>query len=367
MVHPSLLLGFDGPDADVVQAADPLRVVLHHTAFFASKALVAGRVVSVTVGGANALDATYSIRIEDRTAPRLVGGQTTGQHAVDIAFDVAVKVTDASGSSLIPLDFPAVLVTVVAAEAYGPMVRLGGDPEMTPDARYEVTAAGVADIPCNPVLAPYDRVVVQCFRPARPGARRFDLSSMLPRPNRREGQTGDLSRFIACLQEVTDPLLAEVDRFPEVFDIERAPEVIVDLTLADLGNPFPFDLDELGKRRLASVLVEMYRQNVTARGIINAVRFFVAVEIQAVRAYAGEALVLGESDLGVDWILGPSSRFALYPFDVIVDVPLTDAQRSQLRAIVEFRKPDRTHFVNLIEPVRQRSSTTGSLGSARSA
>ncbi len=166
----------------------------------------------------------------------------------------------------------------------------------------------------------------------------------------REDQTGDLWRFIACLQEVTDLLLAEVDRFPELFDLERAPEAFVDLILADLGNPFPFDLDELGKRRLASVLVEMYRQKGTARGIINAVRFFLGVEIEAVTAYAGEALVLGESELGVDWILGPSSRFARYAFDVVVGVPLTDAQRKQLRAIVEYLKPAHTHFVNLIEP-----------------
>ncbi|MEM6288619.1 MAG: phage tail protein [Bacteroidota bacterium] len=347
---PELQPGFDGPDADVVQTADTLRVVLHPTTFFASEALVAVRVVSATVGGAHALEATYSFRIEDRTAPMLVGGQATGQHAVDVAFDEAVQVTDASGFSLIPLDFPAVPVTVVAAEADGAMVRLTVDPEMTPDVRYEVVAVGVADLSGNPVLAPYDRVIVQGFRPARPDARRFDLWSMLPKHNRREDQTGDLWRFIACLQEVTDLLLAEVDRFPEVFDIERAPEIYVDLILADLGNPFPFDLDELGKRRLASVLVEMYRQKGTARGIINAVRFFLGVEIQAVTAYAGEALVLGESELGVDWILGPSSRFALYAFDVIVDVPLTDAQRSQLRAIVEYLKPAHTHFVNLIEP-----------------
>ena len=31
-------------------------------------------------------------------------------------------------------------------------------------------------------------------------------------------------------------------------------------------------------------------------------------------------------------------------------MPLTDAQRSQLRAIVEYLKPAHTHCVNLIEP-----------------
>jgi phage tail-like protein len=52
---------------------------------------------------------------------------------------------------------------------------------------------------------------------------------------------------------VTDPLLADVDRWPDIFDFERAPEGFLDLILRDLGNPFPFELDTMGKRRLASV------------------------------------------------------------------------------------------------------------------
>ena len=33
-----------------------------------------------------------------------------------------------------------------------------------------------------------------------------------------------------------------------------------------------------------------------------------------------------------------------------MDVPLTDTQRSQIRAIVDYLKPAHTHFVELIEP-----------------
>jgi phage tail-like protein len=90
---------------------------------------------------------------------------------------------------------------------------------------------------------------------------------MLPRHNRRDDVTGDLRRFIACLQETVDLLLAEGDGFSDIFDLERAPEGFLDLILHELGNPFPFDLGELDKRRLASVLVEMYRQKGTAVGI----------------------------------------------------------------------------------------------------
>lgn len=174
---------------------------------------------------------------------------------------------------------------------------------------------------------------------------------MIPKHNRRTDHTHDLWKFIACLQEVTDVLLADIDRFTDIFDIERAPVPFLDLLLLDLGNPFIFDLDEMSKRRLASVLVEMYRQKGTAPGIINAVRFFLGIEILDITSYTEEALVLGESELGVDWILGPSSLFALYAFDVVVGQILSETQRKQLRAIVEYLKPAHTHFVNLIEPV----------------
>jgi phage tail-like protein len=150
---------------------------------------------------------------------------------------------------------------------------------------------------------------------------------------------------------VTDLVLAGVDRWPDIFDLERAPAPFVDLILADLGNPFPFDLDELGKRRLASVLVAMYGQKGTAKGIRNAIRFFLGIDIMAITAFNADALVLGESQLGVDWVLGPSGRFALYAFNIEVARVLTPRERTRLRAIVEYLKPAHRHVVDLIEPL----------------
>jgi phage tail-like protein len=173
---------------------------------------------------------------------------------------------------------------------------------------------------------------------------------MLPQHNRRSDTTGDLARFIACIQEVTDLLLAEVDRFSDIFDIERAPEGFLDLILQDLGNPFSFDLDTQDKRRLASVLSEMYRQTGTAIGIRNAIRFFLGIEVEAITGLAATALILGESELGVDWELGASDRFARYAFDVKVGQVLTPRVRKQLRMIVDYLRPAHTHFVNLLEP-----------------
>jgi len=347
---PELQAGFDGPRAMIHETSDTLRIVLDPASPFDSQAEVEVRVVSRTNGGLHTLDEAYVFTAEDRTAPRLVAAQATGQLEVLLSFDEPIRVSNPTGFAFAAKGTPAVKVAAVDALSDGSLVTVRLDTEMTPDVLYAVSATGVVDLNDNPVSPPGDSALFAGFRPARPSARLFDLWSMLPIHNRRSDTTGDLWRFIACLQEVTDLLLAEVDRFADIFDLERAPEAFLDLILQDLGNPFPFELDEASKRRLAAVLVEMYRQKGTAIGIKNAIRFFLDIDITAITAFIGTTLVLGESELGVDWELGPSDRFARYAFDVEVDRVLTETERTQIRAIVNFLKPGHTHFVNLLEP-----------------
>ncbi len=342
---------FAGPLAAATQTADTLRIVLQPAVPLASLATVSVRVIGETLGGAASIDQEYSFVVEDRTAPRVVGAQALAQKTLRIAFDKPVLVPSSARFAVTPKGAPAVAVAVESAIAEDSIVQLTLDTEMTPDVVHEALAVGVTDLFGNVVLGPFDRATFTGFRPARPRTRKFDLWRMLPKHNRRDDQTGDLFRFIACLQEVTDLLLADVDRWPDIFDLERAPEPFVDLILRDLGNPFPFELDAMGKRRLASVLVEMYRQKGTAKGIRNAIRFFLGIDIAAITPFNAETLILGESELGIDWVLGPSDRFARYAFNVEVSRVLTDRERRQLRAIVEYLKPAHTHFVDLVEPL----------------
>ncbi len=348
---PEITAAFAGPLAGATRTADTLRVVLHPVVPMASLATVSVRVAGQTVGGAASVDEVYSFVVEDRTAPRVVGAQALAQKTVRVAFDEPVLLPGGASFVLTPKGAPAVPLAVVASTIDGSVVLLTLDTEMTPDVVHEVVALDVTDLFGNVVLGPYDRASFAGFRPARPQTRRFDLWRMLPKHNRRDDQTGDLFRFIACLQEVTDLLLADVDRWPDIFDFERAPEAFLDLILRDLGNPFPFELDTMGKRRLASVLVEMYRQKGTAKGIQNAIRFFLGIDISAISPFNADTLILGESELGIDWVLGPSDRFARYAFNVEVARILTDRERRQLRAIVEYLKPAHTHFVDLVEPL----------------
>ena len=157
----------------------------------------------------------------------------------------------------------------------------------------------------------------------------------------------DLRRFITCVQEMTDLVLLDVDRFTDIFDLERAPDAFVDLILIDLGNPFRFELDGLGKRKLAASLIRMYRQKGTAVGIVNAIRFFLGLEVK-VDAHNVTGVVLGDLDTG--WTPGPSDRRALYTFDIEVTRVLSPEERHQVQRIACWMKPAHTHFGVLREP-----------------
>ena len=119
----------------------------------------------------------------------------------------------------------------------------------------------------------------------------------------------------------------------------------------DLGNPFPFELDELDKRRLATVLIDLYRLKGTALGIRIAIRFFLGIEVEDITAYNGERLTLGESELGVDWVVGPSDRFSLYAFEIRVGRKMADQERERMMTIVRYLGPVGAHFVGIAEPV----------------
>jgi phage tail-like protein len=347
---PELAPAYAGARARVEQGAGVLRVVLDPVVPFSSQATVRVRVVSRTVGHAETLDESYEFVAEDRTAPRLVAAQAVGQRRVRLLLDELVGAAVSSEVRFRALDVPAVGIAAMATRVDGRVVEVDVAPEMTPDVRYEVIAAEVADLAGNTTLAPFDRVVFTGFRPARPKGRRFDLWGMLPKYNRRADVTGDLRLLVACFQDVVDLLLADVDRFEDLFDLERAPEAFVDAMLADLGNPFDFDLQAQDKRRLTDVLVALYRQKGTAPGLRNAIRFFLGVELVAITGLAQAGLTLGESELGLDWELGPSDRFARYAFNIEVDRVLSPLERRRLRSIVALLKPANTHFVDLLEP-----------------
>ena len=61
-------------------------------------------------------------------------------------------------------------------------------------------------------------------------------------------------------------------------------------------------------------------------------------------------MLLGISQLGVDWILGPGGSFALYAFRIISPVVLSETQLSEIVAIATYMKPAHTHLLGVVQP-----------------
>ena len=345
-----IAVAYAGQGSGTLSSALTLRVVLAPVAALPSAAAIDVRVVASSDKGAARIDQTYAFTVEDTSPPAVVAAQSTGPRSVRVAFDKAVVVPRSATFTLAAATAPAVRGTVASAAASETFVDLALASPLSPGVEYSLTAVGVADVHGHVLSAPGSRASFTAFRPPRPVGRRFDLWSMLPKMNRRADVTGDLAAFIACIQEVTDWLLADLDGLPDLIDIERAPEWMLDLILRDLGNPFTFELTELQKRKLAAILVGIYKLKGTAPGIQNALRFFVGLDDLRITPLTATTLLLGESELGEDWELGPAARFARYAFEVAAPRVLTGAERTAIQALVRYMKPAHTHFVALREP-----------------
>ncbi len=75
------------------------------------------------------------------------------------------------------------------------------------------------------------------------------------------------------------------------------------------------------------------------------------IEVEDITAYNGERLTLGESELGVDWVVGPSDRFSLYAFEVRVGRKLLAAEKERMTTIVRYLQPAEAHFAGIVEPL----------------
>jgi phage tail-like protein len=336
------------------------RYILDKTTDYGSEATVTVRVLATTLDAAESMDVTYTFTIEDTAAPTVTVAQASDIDKVRVQFSEAVKQTSASEAndalnpanySVTPSEFPAITPTIESVSTVSSTtVELTLGAPLSFGKLHTVQVSNVVDLSDN-VLGSPDQATFYSAAPAVPVGRSFQLWDMLPGKHRRDDETGDLLKFILCLQDVVDLLLYDIDRYSDILDPDFAPDQYLDAMLADFGNPFEFDLDVIDKRRLLRVLVLMYRQKGTERGIKNVVRFFLGFECDVV-PWTEDMWILGESELGDDTVLAPSAQWQLYAFDVDVTAlgrVLADTERSWLTDLVNYMKPAHTHFVNILE------------------
>jgi phage tail-like protein len=347
--------GWDGPDSALTgfDGNRTVGILLDPTTQFDPQTLVTVR-VETRVKASDPVVLSYSFTTEDLVAPQIASVQATARRAVRVVLTEDVLGEDPAGlgdatnpdnwalslrSTSLDDGLPAYVPAISSVTAVGPReYDLELAAELTPGALYRVTAGPIEDLVGNAMVSPINVADFYGFQPAVPAGRSFDLLSMLPALNVEEDVSRDLERFEKCLQEVTNQLLTDIDEWSDILDPDVAPERFVDAMLADLGNPFPFVLDLIDKRRLIRVLVPLYRQKGTDPGIINAVPAF------------DEPWLLGVGELGVDTYAGSSELRDRLSFWVDSPIELTAEQRRRITKIADYMKRAETHLLGILEP-----------------
>jgi phage tail-like protein len=330
---------------------------------FQSLQVVTVNVTAATVDGAT-LDETYSFTIEDIVAPTISSALALDPLTVRITWSKAVLQSSAAGAhdALNPANYaltllrgvPAVLPGILGVVSFaGSVVLLDLDTELTAGATYQLTVTNISDTLGNTLLAVGAAAAFLGFTPQPVPGRDVDLYSMLPLMNRREDMqgSGDLKRFIACLQEVFNLLLYDVDTWTEILDPDKAPEAFLDAMLVDMGNPFTqFTLTLADKRKLVQLLVPIYQRKGTDLGMVDVIRLFLGLEVTVIAPANVQAWTLGQSELGLTTTLASGAIRDLYSFWLISPVGLTPDQRTRIQAIVNYMRRAPCHFLGIREP-----------------
>jgi hypothetical protein len=84
--------------------------------------------------------------------------------------------------------------------------------------------------------------------------------------------------------------------------------------------------------------------------MVNAIRILLGIEVTIEVPARDGVWSLGDSELGVDTVLGSDDSADLYSFWVVSPVELTAEQRVRIRKIVAYMRRAPTHLVDIIEP-----------------
>lgn len=298
-------------------------------------------------------------------ATKINGAAAIAPRTVRVTFDAAADATalaltawtfTAGGTG--PFYTPsAVSIVGVDSDTAPTMVDVTTDQEPTPGVLYTITCTGITGIPVDAI---HNVGLFWALTPAAPSQRDYSLIDLIPPVNIAEDSTGDLAKFVACLQEIATLLWSDIDRWGDIFDIDKAPENFLDLLLAELGNPVELpDLTVIEKRKLCAVLVSIYKIKGTRPGLKAAVKFFVGLPAQ-ISDFYGMGSTLGDATHASPFYLsgdpGDPSAFTLgggdlWSFTVKCGTPggvaLTQSQIDRVTEIVQKTKPSVSRMTSL--------------------
>ena len=337
--------GFSG---SAVIAEQSLLVIVDPDVDFDAEALVIVRVVTNVAGG-DEVDESWSFTTEDLTPPEVVRADALGENIVRVTFDEDIALVDALAFAFVALDVPAVPITALAATVSGAKAFIEVDDTMSPGRRYEVDAAGaVKDLSNNVSIS--STAEFAGFQHLAPEGRSFSLDAFVPRHWLEFDDTGDFRTLLDIIQEVSDVVLGDLDRFRLTWEPDRAPAEVLPEMLCHLGNPFSFPIPEAVQRQLAVELLGLYQLKGTATGMEQAILILLGL-VATVDGLRAQLMELGVSELGVDWILDGDEPEIPYSFTITVTETLSEDQRRWLTQIADVMKPAHTHLHEIIEDV----------------
>lgn len=316
-----------------------------------------GRFIGVA-GADNALNNDI-FEILSLVSPQIVEIDTTEVVEEELPVDTVITVSPyrVDGVPDPALIFPFFNPVVIAAETVAPNeVELTLHTDITQQRLYKLSVVSVEDLNGNVIgssPAEIEFTTEPCPAPDERAAGQFNMVDFMPDENLEQDTSRDLERFLRVIDEPLQLLLCDVDEFTTIMDIDLIDKRNLGALLDHLGVPFSFapSLSETDQRRLASILVDIYKRKGVEVAIEATVNFLLGFEID-IQPYLdpGETWIMGESLLGVDTFLGPGTLFLRYSFQVKTIEDLTETQRRRMIEIVNYMKPSHTHFVRIAEP-----------------
>jgi phage tail-like protein len=181
---------------------------------------------------------------------------------------------------------------------------------------------------------------------------RIKLWDFIPYPDQQEDEDNDklFNKMAVVLQDALNVMWYRCDRLTYLHDPDNAPDSWIPYLLYTLGNPFRLPLNWLQERRLCAVLTAVYKKVGTAKIIEDALTFFLGGTFIVQPFQSADWWVLGTDALGVDTILGPSSKYAKNAYEIISSRELTDEEERIVRHIAETLDPAYMHLVRIMEP-----------------
>jgi phage tail-like protein len=352
-------------DVKIHELGPDFRWEIQSPTTWASEDLIAVRVISQDDGGpVDTLIFSYTFTVEDTTAPTITSVVARDHSTLRVTFSEPMTAVSASatGDALNPASYglefipandrQAAVWAVVSSVALvtTSSFDLTVDMPLTFSKTYRLSSTA-QDASGNPLSSIANTIDFTSWEP--PGWEKVNAPDFYLdffSQDMRDRDTGDFERLCSILQDTWEYMIYDAFRFPaDVFDHSTAREDQVDADLADMGNPFKFDLTLDRKRSLLELLTQIYKLKGTEPGIILLSRFFTDVVITDVRPYTETSWIMGVSLLGVDTFMGPSLEANLYSFEVIVDQALTDEERNQLISLIDYIKVAHEHAF-IVEP-----------------